>query len=349
MYLRFRIVSLSLAFFLLTACGQEASKANVEPAKAESVAATEDTKAEAPAQKKESSTGVLSAYKTKQITANTYVIHGPTQMPNTANAGFMNNPGFVVTEKSVVVIDPGSSVNIGRELVERIKKVTANPVTHVFVSHIHGDHWLANHGIKEAFPEAKFYAHPMMIEKAKAGDAGQWINLMNNLTENATEGTEAVIPDQVLEHLQEVKVDNITVRAHIGEKAHTVTDVMFEVVEEKVLFTGDNITYKRIPRMTDGSFVGNISAADYGLGLPIEVVVPGHGPSGKKAVIKSYRDYLSTVYESSKAMAEEGMEAYEMKPTIMEKLAEYKDWPGLEDQVGKHIGLSVLEAEEADF
>jgi glyoxylase-like metal-dependent hydrolase (beta-lactamase superfamily II) len=172
---------------------------------------------------------------------------------------------------------------------------------------------------------------------------------MLDLTENKTVGTEAVIPENAVENVQEIKIDNLTIKAHLTGKAHSITDVMYELVEDKLLFTGDNITYHRIPRMVDGSFVGNIAAADYGLNLPVDVVVPGHGPTGGKEVLSAYRDYLSTIYETSKALAEEGLETYEMKEKILNKLAAYKDWAGLEEQLGKHISQSVTEAEEADF
>ena len=292
---------------------------------------------------------ILSSYETKKVAAHTYVIHGPLEQPNKKNSGFMNNPGFTVTEKSVVVFDPGSSVQIGRELVLRIKKITDNPITHVFLSHVHGDHWLANHGIKEAFPSAKFYGHPVMIEKANAGSGEQWVKLMVDLTEGVTEGTKAVIPKNALENGQEIKVDGMSIKAHLSKKAHTETDIMYEVVEDKVLFTGDNITYKRIPRLVDGSFVGNIEVAKLALELPIEVVVPGHGETGGKEVIKAFHKYLSTVYNTSKELSEEGLDAFEMKPKILEKLVDFKDWSGLEEQLGKHISQAVIEAEEADF
>jgi hypothetical protein len=61
-----------------------------------------------------------------------------------------------------------------------------------------------------------------------------------------------------------------------------------------------------------------------------------------------YRDYLSKVYSSVKEMREK-MEAHEMKPKIAEKLNDYKEWQGLEEELGKHISLSVLEAEQEDF
>ncbi|MEE9304576.1 MAG: MBL fold metallo-hydrolase [Thiotrichaceae bacterium] len=341
----------AVAFAFLVACGEKKTEMEavaIEPTKKIiTEAPTKDV--EEVVLKAKLTTGILASYPTKKVAAHTYVIHGPLEMPNKANAGFMNNPAFIVTEKSVAVIDPGSSVQVGRELVKRIKEVTDNPITHVFNTHVHGDHWLANHGIKESFPDAQFYAHPKMIEKSKAGDAEHWVSLMLELTENKTQGTEAVIPENSLENLQEIEIDGLTIKTHLTGKAHTVTDVMYELVEDGVLFTGDNVTYKRIPRMVDGNFLGNIAAADYGLKLSVNVVVPGHGLTGGKEVLSAYRDYLSTVYETSKTLAEEGLETYEMKELLVEKLAGYNDWTGLEEQLGKHISQSVIEAEEADF
>jgi len=344
------LLTYGLAFVFLSACGknnEEAEiKAIVERVASESVIEGAVKRKTTTVEKTKITKGILSAYPTQKVASNTYVIHGPLEMPNKANSGFMNNPAFIVTEKSVVVIDPGSSSVIGRELVKRIKEITNNPITHVFNTHVHGDHWLANDGIKESFPKAQFYAHPKMIEKAKAGDAEHWINLMVQLTENKTEGTEAVIPQHSLVNLEEIKIDNVTIKAYLTVKAHSLTDAMYEFVEDKVLFTGDNVTFKRIPRMVDGSFVGNIAAVEFGLKLPVDIVVPGHGSTGGKEVLSAYGNYLSTVYETSKALAEEGLETYEMKEKLLERLKEYSDWAGMDEQLGKHIGQAVLEAEE---
>ncbi|MGB5729845.1 MAG: MBL fold metallo-hydrolase, partial [Thiogranum sp.] len=46
-------------------------------------------------------------YPADRIAENIYVIHGPLELPNPKNQGFMNNPGFVVTSKGVVILDPG--------------------------------------------------------------------------------------------------------------------------------------------------------------------------------------------------------------------------------------------------
>jgi len=83
-------------------------------------------------------------YPVDQIAPNTYVIHGPLGFPTVENQGFMNNPGFVITDSGVVLIDPGSSIQAGRMVLKQIRSITEKPVTHVINTHVHGDHWLGN-------------------------------------------------------------------------------------------------------------------------------------------------------------------------------------------------------------
>lgn len=45
----------------------------------------------------------------------------------------------------------------------------------------------------------------------------------------------------------------------------------------------------------------------------------------------------------------EGIEAGEMKPDINAKLTDFHGWSGHDTELGKHISLFVLEAEEAAF
>ena len=106
----------------------------------------------------------LANYAAEKVSENTWVVHGPMEFPTPQNKGFMNNPAFTVTDNSVVVFDPASSLKAGEGLLKKIKKITDKPITHVFITHVHGDHWLGNQAIKAAYPDAKLYAHPQMIE-----------------------------------------------------------------------------------------------------------------------------------------------------------------------------------------
>lgn len=278
-----------------------------------------------------------------------WVIHGPTELPNPGNKGFMNNPAFVVTSDGVAVIDPGSTLETGRMVLRQIKSVTDKAVTHVFATHIHGDHWLGNHAIREAFPSAKFYAHPVMIEQAHAGEAENWVDMMDRLTEGASRGTEAVIPDQVLRDGQEIRVGDVTFRIYLSDWAHTKTDAMVEIVEDSILATGDNVLYQRIGRMDDASFRGNIAACQQAMNLELKHYIPGHGPSGGPEVIKPFCDYLRILYDKVSGLYEEGLSDYEMKDSVVGSLSAYSEWSGFEDEVGKHISLALLEIEQAEF
>ncbi|MEH6456693.1 MAG: MBL fold metallo-hydrolase [Cocleimonas sp.] len=295
--------------------------------------------------KENTSPDPLASYPIQKIAKHTWAIFGPKETPNEANQGFMNNPAFVVTDKSVVVFDPGSSVHIGKSLITKIKKVTDKPITHVFNSHIHGDHWLATDAIQLAYPDVVVYAHPVMLEEAKAGEGDSWIKLMSSLTAGATDGTKVVLPTRVLEDQQVVRIDNISIKSHLSELSHTKTDAMFQIIEEKILITGDNSFNQRMPRMDDGSFVGNIQSMENALGLDIEQVIPGHGPLGGKEILSAYKDLLSIVYKEVKVQLDEDLEAFEMKPIIIEKLDSHKGWTNFEDSIGKLISIAVLEAE----
>ena len=291
----------------------------------------------------------ITGYPLKKIAKNTYVIHGPLEYPSKKNKGFMNNPGFVVTNTGVVVIDPGSSVQVGRMVLMKIKTITKKPVTHVLNTHIHGDHWLGNQAFAEAFPNVVIMALPEMIKRAKAGAAEQWVSLMSKSTEGATNGTRAVIPNKSIKDKQVLKTGGVEFRIYAPEKAHSFTDMMIKVVEDNVVFLGDNVLYKRLPRMDDGTFKGNAKACQIALDLAAKTYVPGHGPSGGKEIVIPFMNYLNTIYAEVSKHYEAGKTDFEMKPKILLKLQKYFKWSGFNDEVGKHISLAVLEYERDSF
>ena len=298
---------------------------------------------------KDSISDILSGYETKKIAEHTWVIPGPLEGPNPENRGFMNNPAFVITDKSVIVIDPGGTVEVGRSLLKRIQKQTKNPVTHVFNSHVHGDHWLGNQAFVEANKKVKIYAHPKMIELAKEGEGQVWVDRMLRLTNGASKETVVTLPTDALKDQQEIKIDNITIKVHLNEKAHTVTDAMYEVVEDKVLITGDNAFNNRAPRLDDGSYIGNMAVMDKAMKLPIKIVVPGHGPVGGKEILENFKEFLSLVYNTTKKEMENDLEAHEIKPKVIALMGKFKDWINYEGAIGKLVSVAALEVEENDF
>ena len=284
-------------------------------------------------------------YPAKQVAPDTWVITGPLGEPSVENQSFMNNPAWIIAGDQVIVIDPGSSVQAGRMVVNAIRKTTKLPVTTVYNTHIHGDHWLGNQAILEAWPKAVLIAHPDMNAKAKAGEAESWVNTMSRLTQGYTDGTRAEIPSVATTDGMVSKIGTRSFKIYSSNDAHSKTDIMIEV-DNGVLFTGDNVLNQRVARMDDGTFSGNIRAIDRVLTLPVKVVVPGHGKPGSPAMLKAQRDYFQALFDAVKVEYDAGKSDFEMKPAVVKKLAAYQKWNGFDTAVGKQISLAVLEIEQ---
>ncbi len=285
----------------------------------------------------------------QEVAEGVHVIHGPLGLPNPENQGFMNNPAFVVGEDGVVVVDPGSSLQVGELLLSRIEKVTDKPVVAVFNSHIHGDHWLGNQAIKARYPDVPIYGHERVGPKVIAGAGAQWISLMLDMTQKATAGTEIVAPDHPVNDGDVIEVAGLTFRVFNNDKAHTDTDIMLLVEERDVMFLGDNAGHGRILRLEGGSFRGNVLALNRALETDAKVFIPGHGRTGGTEAAIQYRDYLETVYGTVEEGYADGLADFEIRPMLVAKLDRWKDWSGFDIELGPHISAAYLEAEAADF
>ncbi|MFW2372901.1 MAG: MBL fold metallo-hydrolase [Gammaproteobacteria bacterium] len=288
-------------------------------------------------------------YQTRQVSSHVWVIHGPLEIPTVENRGFMNNPAFIVAEKGVIVIDPGSTEEVGEMLLQRIAQHTDLPITHVLNTHIHGDHWLANDAIKQAYPEAIIMADPRMIKKAKAGAGQSWLESMERMTEGVSRGTQIAYPDKAVADGAQFQVHGLNFKIHSVGKAHSDSDIMIELSDDSLLFTGDNVAYERIIRMDDGSFRDNIAACERAIALKLKHYVPGHGPTGDVSRVVAMKEYLQIIYQSVAELYEQGMSDFEMKPMIVKKLSAYQSWSGFDEQLGKTISLALLEVEQAEF
>lgn len=288
-------------------------------------------------------------YPFTQVAENTWVIHGPLEMPNVANQGFMNNPGIVITDAGIVLVDPGSSLQSGEMVLRMIRQVSDKPVVAVFNTHVHGDHWLGNQAIRAAYPAAPIYGHTEMLAMIADGAGDTWVDLMDRLTQGATRGTGVVAPGHAVKHGDTIKIGNKTFRIHHYGQAHTLTDIMIEVEEDAVMFLGDNVTADRIPRLSDGTFMGNINSIDKIMESNAKTWIPGHGPTGDKSIVSTYREYLLAVYAAAEEAFSNDMDSSDVKAISVKTTKKYKDWSGYDEELGPHGAQAYMEVEAAEF
>lgn len=286
-----------------------------------------------------------------QVARNIFVIHGPLDLPDPSNRGFVNNPGFIVTTHGVIVIDPGSSVQIGKEVLKKIRNITTKPVIAVLNTHVHGDHWLGNYAIRLAYPKVPIYAHAKMIERVAAGEGEAWIKVFMKMTGGAVKGTRVVGPNIGLRDNETLNLDGTILRMHHTGKAHTDHDIMIEVVEQQSIFLGDIVTAHHVPSSEvpqDANFKGQINAIQSILTLPLSTYIPGHGRSGGREVPLESLHFLEQLYAAVSKYHKQGLSDFEMKRSVMQDLAQYQHWQNFEE-LGKVISYVYLEIEADSF
>jgi len=61
-----------------------------------------------------------------------------------------------------------------------------------------------------------------------------------------------------------------------------------------------------------------------------------------------YIKYMKLLKEGAKEALEEDMEAYEIKPKVVEKMKDFQKWDAFDHQMGKHLQKMLEELEALD-
>ena len=213
-----------------------------------------------------------------------------------------------------LLVDSGFSVSKGR-ILEALRRLGPEPITELVNTHWHTDHTDGN---------------------AWAHDAGARITAHANTrkhlaTSTRVEGWEwtfppapsGAIPTVVFEDQHRVQHNNTNIRMKYYGPAHTDSDVSVFFEEADVLHVGDtwwNGIYPFIDYSTGGSIDGLIQASEHNLRSITDttIVIPGHGPVGRKTDLIEFRDMLSTIRNNVAGLKRQGQslsETIAAKPT----------------------------------
>ena len=291
--------------------------------------------------------------KPERLSEHVWMIYSKDGFPTPENQGMMANITFVVTSAGVVVLDSGGSLQIGEMAIRMIKTVTHQPVVAVFNSHYHGDHWLGNHAFLNHYGESlPIYSLQANIDKLKGTEGNLWRSLMERWTNQATMGTQVVIPNRATEHGRTFQFGDVTLKMHFYGTAHTPSDLSIEVVQDKVTYVGDIAMGNRIANMDDGSYVGTFKYYEaLEKAAPGHLWVPGHGrPS--KTLLNEYETFMRGIYEPSLKAVEDGHGVEVARANVLKdpRVAPHiKTMAGFDSNIGKYVSLAYLEAEKVAF
>lgn len=288
-----------------------------------------------------------------QLSAHVWVIPAADGFPTPENKGMMSNVTFVNTSAGVIILDSGSSLQIGEMAIRMIRRVTSKSVIAVFNSHFHGDHWLGNHAFAKHFgAQLPIYALPHTIEQIKGIEGNAWRTLMERWTNQSTAGTQTVAPNRPVEHGQRMQFGDVELRMHFYGRAHTHADLCVQVVPDALTHVGDIAMANRIANIDDGSYPGTLKYYEQLKQAAGEQLwLPGHGLASKD-LLDRYGEFLSGIYEPCLQAVKDGASEAEAKARVLKDprvASRAKTMQGFDNNIGKYVSLAYLEAEKEAF
>lgn len=204
---------------------------------------------------------------------------------------FVNNTGFLVAGDGVTVIDTCATEQRTRAFADTVRGRTGLPIRRVVNTHHHGDHTYGNRILADATVIAHQGVRDALLAWGTPPEPRFW--------EPVDFGEIAIrAPEVTFDQGLRLYVDDVLCEVfHVGTPAHTVSDSVAWLPEERVLFAGDLLFHGVTPLMAHGSVSGALAALDVLDELSPHVVVPGHGPVGGPEMIDEVRRYLRLVQQ----------------------------------------------------
>jgi len=250
-----------------------------------------------------------------------------------------NNAGYINLGEGVIV-DTLYDVKHTREMVELIQKINPNLVKRIINTHHNGDHTWGNQLFKDREIIAHQYTAKYMEEEKKRNLPGllqtsikrphrfpegmKWF--IDEINEFDFSDVEITLPNHLIEDNLTLELDGFPCDIIYVGPAHSAGDLIVNLPEHKVLFSGDIIFSKTTPLGWEGTHENWIKALDLIKSLEPKVIVPGHGPLCDLKAVEELRDYFEFIYSEAKKYFDEGLSPLEASKMI--DLGLYKNWNG---------------------
>ena len=205
----------------------------------------------------------------------------------------VDNSGFIVGEKGVLVIDAHINGAMARQIQAAVRAVTDKPILYRVNTNYHGDHTFGNY----AFPAATMIvAHRKTAEAMRDFDREKAL-LLPTVNGNAAvlDGVRLRLPDVTFEKSLRLDLGGRVVELHHLGHGNTPGDTVVYLPEAKVAWTGNLVLGAgSIPWAIEGKTQAYLETiARMAARLDVETIVGGHILITSGDTLGSYLDYLS--------------------------------------------------------
>ncbi|MET9608571.1 MBL fold metallo-hydrolase [Streptomyces sp. NPDC006512] len=210
----------------------------------------------------------------------------------------LNNAGLIVSRGRSALVDTAATETRAKALKAAVGTVTARPPRYVVNTHSHGDHTFGNYLFAD---EAVVVGHEgtrTEMETVGLHLTGLWPDVRwGELS--------VVLPEITFRERLDLYVGDVRAELVQLGPAHTASDTVVWLPEERVLFTGDLVMSGSTPFCLMGSVAGSLAVTERLRALGPRTVVAGHGPVAGPELLDATEGYLRFVQR----LARQGVEA----------------------------------------
>lgn len=204
------------------------------------------------------------------------------------------NSGIIAGTDRVLVVDAFMQPSGAKWLSEWAEKLTGRRPTDVVCTHYHADHTAGHAGFE-----------------ANGVRPQIWMTRMTN--EAAAKSLTASDGDPEFKNLQTIPADRDT-ELDLGGRTvrlrprsgHTSSDITIELVEPRVVWSGDLFFNRIFPNYLDAIPSRLNEYADAMRASEDAIFVPGHGPVADADAVRQYREFLGFMQQAAEKAKEAG-------------------------------------------
>ncbi len=263
----------------------------------------------------------------RQIAKDVYACLQEDKGLGTSNSGLINRGGGLV-------VDTFWDLPHTRAMIDLYAGVWPAPPRRVVNTHYNGDHCWGNqlftgaeiigHRLCAAhFGKEQPQAMQMMSAMAASSDAAM-AAIGKSFAGWDFAGIELTPPTTLFDEQMKLDLGGIVVDLLYVGPAHTASDVVAHLPEQRIVFTGDVLFRFCSPVGWEGTYAKWLEALDRLIALNPEILVPGHGPVCGVDGVRELKDYLVYVRAESKRFFDAEVPALQAAKRI--DLGPYARW-----------------------